>query len=443
MSRPRRHASARPAPVDHHRRDRADPLHLDQLDRPLLHGPAVVRRARLHRRLLEDPVDARRYRRRRRPARRCHRPGEPRDRAPQRAAVPVRHRRDRHRRAVPVGVPSVRAAREHRPRGDRRVLHGAVDVRGVGPIPAVAQRAGRSGSRRRSRSVTTWRTTCSRSRSSGRSSRGCSASSSRRCSSRPSRTCSTARSSPSRTACRIATSVKVHISALLAVLALLKAWAYRLDVFELVFSERGVVTGASYTDVNAQRKALTLLFWIAIVVAVIFIANVVRFRGWLLPGRRSGSGSSRPSRSVRSIPPSSSGSRSCPTSRRVSAVHRAEHQADAARIRYRRDRRRNGSRRRRGAERRRRGGQRRHDRQRPRVGPGAAASDLPAPRVDPGVLRLRRRRHRPLRDRRRAAQVMLSGREVDATKLPGAESWVNQKLSYTHGYGIARTRRTP
>ena len=83
---------------------------------------------------------------------------------------------------------------------------------------------------------------------------------------------------------RIATSVKVHISALLAVLALLKAWAYRLDVFELVFSERGVVTGASYTDVHAQRNALRLLFWIAIVVAVIFIANVVRFRGWLLTG---------------------------------------------------------------------------------------------------------------------------------------------------------------
>ena len=52
---------------------------------------------------------------------------------------------------------------------------------------------------------------------------------------------------------RIATSVKVHVSALLAALALLKAWAYRLDIFELVFSERGVVTGASYTDV--QRAA--------------------------------------------------------------------------------------------------------------------------------------------------------------------------------------------
>lgn len=84
---------------------------------------------------------------------------------------------------------------------------------------------------------------------------------------------------------RVGSVVKVHVSVLLGIFALLKAWAYRLDVFELVYSPRGVVTGASYTDVNAQRPALRALFYIAIVVAAILFLNVFsRFRGWLLPG---------------------------------------------------------------------------------------------------------------------------------------------------------------
>jgi hypothetical protein len=77
--------------------------------------------------------------------------------------------------------------------------------------------------------------------------------------------------------------VKVHLSVLFGVIALLKAYGYRLAQFDLVFSPRGVVTGASYTDVHAQLPALRLLVVIAIVAAVIFFLNF-RFRGWLLPG---------------------------------------------------------------------------------------------------------------------------------------------------------------
>jgi uncharacterized membrane protein (UPF0182 family) len=83
---------------------------------------------------------------------------------------------------------------------------------------------------------------------------------------------------------RVASIVKVHVSVLLGLIALLKAWSYRLDQFDLVFSPRGVVTGASYTDVHAQLSAFRLLMVIAIIAALIFFANVVRFRGWLLPG---------------------------------------------------------------------------------------------------------------------------------------------------------------
>ncbi|MEX0874226.1 MAG: UPF0182 family protein [Actinomycetota bacterium] len=89
---------------------------------------------------------------------------------------------------------------------------------------------------------------------------------------------------PEQNRIRVASVVKVHLSVLLGLIALLKAWAYRLDLFDLVFSARGTVTGASYTDINAQLPALRLLMYVAIIVAVIFFVNVFRFQGWLIPG---------------------------------------------------------------------------------------------------------------------------------------------------------------
>jgi uncharacterized membrane protein (UPF0182 family) len=76
--------------------------------------------------------------------------------------------------------------------------------------------------------------------------------------------------------------VKVHLSVLLAILALLKAVGYQLDRWELLYSDRGQVVGASYTDVNAQLPALNLLIFISIVAAIILLVNL-RFRGWTLP----------------------------------------------------------------------------------------------------------------------------------------------------------------
>jgi len=76
--------------------------------------------------------------------------------------------------------------------------------------------------------------------------------------------------------------LKVHLSVLLAVLALLKAFAYLLDQWELLYSSRGQVIGASYTDVNAQLPALRLLLIISILAALILLLNL-RFRGWKLP----------------------------------------------------------------------------------------------------------------------------------------------------------------
>jgi uncharacterized membrane protein (UPF0182 family) len=76
---------------------------------------------------------------------------------------------------------------------------------------------------------------------------------------------------------------RVHLSVLLGVFVLLKAVAYWVDRFGLVFSDRGFVDGASYTDVNAVYPAKTILAIIALICAVLFFAGVVR-PGGMLPG---------------------------------------------------------------------------------------------------------------------------------------------------------------
>jgi uncharacterized protein len=81
---------------------------------------------------------------------------------------------------------------------------------------------------------------------------------------------------------RVAPHVHAHLAILLGCIVLLKAWGYRLDQLSLVFSPRGVVTGASYTDVHAQLPALRLLMLVAPVCAVLFFLNL-RSRDFTLP----------------------------------------------------------------------------------------------------------------------------------------------------------------
>ncbi len=81
---------------------------------------------------------------------------------------------------------------------------------------------------------------------------------------------------------RVLPSVKVHLSALLAVLALLKAADYWLARYELTVSTRGVVDGALYTDVTAKLPALNLLLMISLFAALLLVVNLRR-RGWVLP----------------------------------------------------------------------------------------------------------------------------------------------------------------
>ncbi len=81
---------------------------------------------------------------------------------------------------------------------------------------------------------------------------------------------------------RVTPQVKAHLSVILAVMALVKTVQYYLGRYELDFSSRGVVNGASYTDVKAQLPALNLLIFISVGAAVLFLWNIRR-RGWVLP----------------------------------------------------------------------------------------------------------------------------------------------------------------
>jgi len=64
---------------------------------------------------------------------------------------------------------------------------------------------------------------------------------------------------------------RYHLSALALVFFLVKAWGYRLDQFMLLFSQEGMVYGPGYTDLHAVLPGL----WILLVVSLLCAAAVV------------------------------------------------------------------------------------------------------------------------------------------------------------------------
>ena len=81
---------------------------------------------------------------------------------------------------------------------------------------------------------------------------------------------------------RVTPAVKAHLSVLLGVLALVRAVDYFLDRYGLVTSSRGFVDGASYTDVTARLPVIYLLMVIAVLAFFLFVYNIWR-KGWVLP----------------------------------------------------------------------------------------------------------------------------------------------------------------
>jgi uncharacterized protein len=82
---------------------------------------------------------------------------------------------------------------------------------------------------------------------------------------------------------KILPSVKAHLAVLLAAILAIWAWGHWLGRYELNYSQRGNVTGASYTDVNAELPALYLLIGVS-VIAIALVLYSIRRQGFLLPG---------------------------------------------------------------------------------------------------------------------------------------------------------------
>ena len=81
---------------------------------------------------------------------------------------------------------------------------------------------------------------------------------------------------------RTTVAARVQLSILLGLLVLLKAVAYWFDRYALTLKEGRLITGLTYSDVNALLPAKSILAAIAVICSLLFFANIVR-RSWLLP----------------------------------------------------------------------------------------------------------------------------------------------------------------
>ena len=81
---------------------------------------------------------------------------------------------------------------------------------------------------------------------------------------------------------RLAAAARTHLLALGAVLLLLRAAGFWLDRFDLLYSARGAVFGATYTDVNAALPVLNVLTVLALLCAAACLVQMSR-PGWLFP----------------------------------------------------------------------------------------------------------------------------------------------------------------
>ena len=75
---------------------------------------------------------------------------------------------------------------------------------------------------------------------------------------------------------RTTVAARVQLSVLLGFIVAIKAFAYWLDRYALATSDDGIITGLTYTDVNAVLPAKSILAGIASICSVLFFANIIR-----------------------------------------------------------------------------------------------------------------------------------------------------------------------
>ena len=234
----------------------------------------------------------------------------------------------------------------------------------------------------------------------------------------------------------LARPVLAHVGGLVIAILGLFAWGYWLGIWELVFSRRGVVFGASYADMHAQLPAQWILLTVVLICIVIILVSILRrnFRwplygigGWILASIIIGGVfpglvqrfQVQPNELVRETPYIEY---NIQFTREAFALGRVEEQSFPAE---------------------------------------AAPSPQDIAQNEVTINNIRLWDHRPLKDTYNQIQsfrlyydfhdvdvdryvidgeyrqVMLSARELSAEKLAGqAQTWVNRRLQFTHGYGI-------
>ncbi|MBI4307407.1 MAG: UPF0182 family protein [Chloroflexi bacterium] len=236
---------------------------------------------------------------------------------------------------------------------------------------------------------------------------------------------------------RFSRGLKAHVLALGAVIMALLAFGYWLDTFDLVFSPRGAVFGATFTDVNAELIALRLLIVIALAVAAVLVASIFQ-RGFRLPLTAVAIWLAVAIVGA-NVYPAVVQRFDVEPNEFVREERYIGHNIRMTRDAFSLDR--------------------VKDEQFPA---GATVTDLDLRNNPDTVNNIRLWDHRPLKDtynqiqfirlyyefhdidvdryvvNGQYRQVMLAAREMVPERLPAeAQRWVNQRLQYTHGYGVA------
>ncbi|MCC6458644.1 MAG: UPF0182 family protein [Caldilineaceae bacterium] len=79
---------------------------------------------------------------------------------------------------------------------------------------------------------------------------------------------------------RVQRPLLIHLAILGAILLALVAWQYRLDAFQLVYSRRGSFAGAGYTDVRAQLPVYNILFIVTLITAILLLVTAFLRQAW-------------------------------------------------------------------------------------------------------------------------------------------------------------------
>ncbi len=230
---------------------------------------------------------------------------------------------------------------------------------------------------------------------------------------------------------RLSGRARAHASLLLAGILATKALGYRIMLYNLNYSPRGQVFGASFTDVNAQAVALRLLFFISLALAAFLIANLRLRRTnlilWGIAFMLAVSfilGNLYPAFVQQfTVEPDEINKEAPYIKHNINFTRHAWDLESIEEVEYAV------------------GGTltlsellANTGTAHPALGLSPAAGDIRPTAGNQALLRLQRRRYRPVHLGDDYRQVSPAVRELDTDKLP-EKTWINQHLVYTHGYG--------